>query len=195
MNTSMGRGLMAAALVAGAVGMAAGADMYPPPGTVLPGTPADGQPFGIITITEMEPAPPGGEHFVVVLPFMIDIAGEGAGNVILVDPDPITGLFPSDPANRPDLWSDALIFQPGTNILDFYSDVEGEPFNPPLLYGLPTVFLDENVDPRLYTVYDSAGEPLGTYSISSDIPTPSIVAPAFLGGAALVLRRRRPSDD
>ncbi len=167
------------------VAIAPAADVYPPPEAILPGTPPGGGTFDTITAS----CAFGESHTEVPLPFAVDLFGEGAGQVILVAVDPMTTIFPPDPASRPDLWSHALIFTPGSDIADLYCKM-GDPFSPPLLAGFPTVYLDENSNPRAYDVYGSAGEPLGTYEIGSAIPAPSCLI-AALGACALVGRRRR----
>ncbi len=185
MNANARKWPCALLLSAGAASSAVAADVYPPPEVILPGTPPGGATFETITAS----CALGEGYAEVPLPFAIDSFGDGAGQVILVAMDPMTLMFPADPASRPDLWTHALIFTPDSDVAELYCKT-GDPFSPPLLGGFPTVYLDEDSNPRIYDVYGSGSELLGSYSIGSVIPGPWCFGVA-LGAAALGRSRRR----
>ncbi len=144
----------------------------PPPGTSFP-------PIDIFEGTGPNPEDPTLEMSMTPLPFI-----PAPGNVVLLD----TLTFPANPFDR-SLWSDVLVFgldSQHPNLAIFFSDIEGQPFNPPALPG-PFVFYLETTDPVIHPV------PGTEYFIHSDpVPAPTTGALALAGaGLAGMWRRRR----
>jgi hypothetical protein len=157
-------------------------------GVMMPGAPQSDPSY---TYNLYEPEPdPGPEFSVTPL-----LEGVFPGFVVLTE-HPTFGIDPSN-------WSDVVEFTfDGTKPLNqqstalFYSDIEGQPFDPILVQRVlageaqgMTVYLPERYYPTVYHAIGASGC-VNTYNIYS-IPEPATLSLLALGGLAVAGRKRR----
>jgi hypothetical protein len=152
--------------------------------TLMPGEPLGLDPFDI-DLYEPEPDP-NPEFSITLLPELVV-----SGFVVLIEPE--------DPA----IWSDIVEFRTTQSTgpsgedqswADFYSDIEGQPFDPILVKratagysGVPTQYLVEDHYP---TVYVAGTLPYANIYRIWSIPEPATIAILGLGALSLLRRRK-----